>query len=108
MAEGTPVVARWASGNLDCTAKRASAHHRGQALSASLLRPWEIAQVRRRLILAHRHQQAIGAHIVVLVADAHVPIALRTNELAPNRARGGVADIPAPPSTAASARCRSP
>src|SRR5256885_1192875 len=53
----------------------------------SLLRPREITQVRRRLILAHRHQQTIGAHIVVFVADAHMTIAFRTDELAPCRAR---------------------
>src|SRR5215510_8274732 len=51
----------------------------------SLLRPRKIAQIRRRLVFAHWHQQTIGAHVVVLVADADVTIALRADELAPRR-----------------------
>src|SRR5499427_2176118 len=39
-----------------------------------LLRPLEIAQVRRRLVLLRRHQLAVGAQIVVFLADADVSV----------------------------------
>src|SRR5262249_38467214 len=39
----------------------------------------EIAQVRRRLVLLRRHQLAVGAQIVVLLADTHMRIELRAH-----------------------------
>src|SRR5262249_55165082 len=45
----------------------------------------EIAQVRRRLILAHRHQQVVAAEEIVLLADGHVPVVLGADGFAPER-----------------------
>src|SRR5262249_62268970 len=45
----------------------------------------EIAQVRRRLILAHRHQQSVSAEKIVLLADDHMPVVLGADGFAPER-----------------------
>src|SRR5258707_5396188 len=60
---------------------------------SSLLRPVEILQIRRRLIFAGRHQQAIGAEEVVVLADHHMRIVLAADPLAPDRLRIGIAQI---------------
>src|SRR5262245_12943783 len=52
----------------------------------------EIAQVRRRLVLLRRHQLAVGAQIVVLLADTDVGIELRAHVRLPDRARIGIAE----------------
>src|SRR5262245_46769153 len=52
----------------------------------------EIAQVRRRLVLLRRHQLAVGAQIVVFLADADVGIELRAHIRLPDRARTGIAE----------------
>src|SRR5215813_2573406 len=44
---------------------------------ASLLSVLEIFQVGRRLALAHRHQEAIGADIIVVLADLDVAVVFR-------------------------------
>src|SRR5215831_13492682 len=46
-------------------------------LGASLLSVLEIFQVGRRLALAHRHQEAIGADIIVVLADLDVAVVFR-------------------------------
>src|SRR5262247_1376753 len=51
---------------------------------ASLPALLEIAQVRRRLILARRHQQAVRAQHVVLLADSDVRIAFGADVLEPD------------------------
>src|SRR5579862_8746885 len=52
----------------------------------------EIAQVRRRLILPGRHQIALGAPVVSILADTNPGIARRTGFRAPDRSRIAVAD----------------
>src|SRR5215469_15735273 len=47
----------------------------------------EILQIRRRLILLRRHQEAVLADIVVLLADQHVMIAVGALRLEPDRLR---------------------
>jgi hypothetical protein len=44
---------------------------------------FEIPQIRRRLVLLRRHQQAFGAQVVGLLADADMDIVLGTDVLAP-------------------------
>src|SRR5262245_18502249 len=58
-------------------------------LNSSLVSPLalallEIVQVRRRLVLARRHQQAVRAQHVVLLADGDVCIALGADVLEPD------------------------
>src|SRR5262249_772545 len=60
--------------------------------TAHSLRLLEIAQIRRRLVLLRRHQLAIGAEIVVLLADAHMRVELRAHVRLPDRARIGIAE----------------
>ena len=50
---------------------------------SSLLLLFEISRIRRRLILAGRHQQSIAAQIVVFAADHDLPIIFITNEFGP-------------------------
>src|SRR5690242_11295418 len=69
--------------------------------SPSSPRAREILQVRRRLVLARRHQLAIGAKEVVLALDLHPRVPLRTHRCAPERARlrralGRLGDRPGP------------
>ncbi len=45
----------------------------------------EIAQVRRRLILAGRHQEAVGAKEILLLADLHLVLVLAADGLEPGR-----------------------
>src|SRR5262249_46290816 len=49
----------------------------------SPLRLLEILQVRRRLVLLRRHQVAVGADVVDLLADADMRIVLGADRLAP-------------------------
>jgi hypothetical protein len=56
-------------------------------ISFLLLRLIEIAQVRRRLILFHRHQVAVGAQQIALLADDHVVVAFRAVVLRPDDLR---------------------
>src|SRR5258708_26570305 len=63
------------------------------ATSLFLLR--EIASIRRLLALARGHQEAVGAQEIVLLADRHVAIALRADELGPIGPRIGIADVAA-------------
>src|SRR5262249_1413990 len=51
----------------------------------SLRRPLEVSQVRRRLILLDRHQETVGAHHVVLLADEDLLVALMACVLGPER-----------------------
>jgi hypothetical protein len=44
----------------------------------------EISQIRRRLILARRHQQAVRAQHVILLADGDVRIAFGADVLEPD------------------------
>src|SRR5437660_80175 len=46
----------------------------GAFLGASLLSVLEILQVGRRLTFAHRHQEAVGADIVVVLADLNMAV----------------------------------
>src|SRR5262249_13904136 len=68
------------------------------ALLAALLQTWrsllrllEIAQVRRRLVLLDRHQQAVGAEEIRLVADADHGIVQGADGAGPARPRVGIA-----------------
>src|SRR5262245_41627967 len=59
----------------------------------SLPRLAEIAQVGRQLILSGRHQQALRAQEIELLADADLRVVLAADEFGPVRPRSGVADI---------------
>src|SRR5713101_6888423 len=60
-----------------------SATFRDHALLPRLV---EKSQIRRRLILPHRHQIAVSAQEIVLLADDDMLVALGANRLAPDRA----------------------
>src|SRR5262249_2106024 len=51
----------------------------------SLSRWLEVAQVRRLLVLLSRHQIAVRAHEIVVLADPDVMIVLRTGVVVPDR-----------------------
>src|SRR5689334_23575138 len=53
-------------------------------LGASLLSVLEILQVGRPLALAHRHQESVGADIVVVLADLDVAVVFRAIVLEPD------------------------
>src|SRR3954451_18217120 len=62
--------------------------HPGYRIRApSPLLAGEILQVRRRLVLAGRHQLAVGAQEIVLVLDLDPRVLLRAYRRAPERAR---------------------
>src|SRR5262249_45680738 len=61
--------------------------------TCSLRRRLEISQIRRRLALLGRHQQAVGAQHIALMADHDVIVLLGAIDLAPERPRLGVASI---------------
>src|SRR5215813_7327573 len=66
----------------------------GYRLMSSLLRQVEIAQIRRRLILLDRHQEAVGAEEIVLLADDDMNIVFHADVLAPpDRSLGGDAAV---------------
>src|SRR5580693_7530232 len=50
----------------------------------SIRRPLEISQVRRRLVALARHQHAVGAEEIVLLADQDMVIVLRAVPLEPD------------------------
>src|SRR5215510_6733755 len=52
-----------------------------------VLRWREVSQIRRRLILLGRHQEAVGAEEVPLPADLEMGVALGADAVAPDRAR---------------------
>src|SRR5215475_1226374 len=61
----------------------------------------EVLQVRRRLVLAGRHQLAVSAEEVVLVLDLDARVLLRAHRRAPERVRlrralGCLGDRPGP------------
>src|SRR5882724_5536990 len=60
-----------------------SAGMTSQTIRALLL--LELAQVRRRLILAGRHQEAVGAEEILLLADLHLVLVLAADGLEPGR-----------------------
>src|SRR5262245_39461084 len=43
----------------------------------------EVAQARRRLVLAGRHQQAVGAQEILLLSDLHLVLVLAADGLEP-------------------------
>jgi hypothetical protein len=57
------------------------------------MRGLEDRQIRRRLILAGRHQAAVGAQVVVFIADFDLRVVLRANMLDPGGMRIRVAHI---------------
>src|SRR5262249_289486 len=61
--------------------------------AASLLRLLEKSRVGRRLVFPRRHQVAVRAQVVALLADDHPGIPLRANELAPDRSRTRIAIV---------------
>src|SRR5262249_57196975 len=82
-----------ANSTLDLRPSYRQATGAGRVPGRSLLRLLEITQIRRRLVLAARHEQAVGAEHVILPADAGMRIVLRTDFLDPIVARIGVAWI---------------
>src|SRR5215831_9074636 len=55
------------------------------ALAAEVNELREVLQVRRRLVLACRHQEAVGTEKVVLSADLDVNVAFSADRFRPNR-----------------------
>src|SRR5262245_7438324 len=74
-----------------CTQERAPPQDEVGAAQAntgsSPLRLLEIRQIRRRLILPGRHQLAVTAKVVVLLADEHMGVALGADVVFPDRTR---------------------
>src|SRR6516164_10775468 len=60
---------------------------------SSLLWLLEVPQIRRRLVLTGRHQYAVAAHEISVLADRDFCCILRAVKLAPIRARIGVVYI---------------
>src|SRR2546421_70419 len=58
---------------------------------APLARAFEIAQIRRRLVLLGGHQLAVGAEIVRLAADADMRIVFSAMVRVPDRTQIGIA-----------------
>src|SRR5262249_42773559 len=73
----------------------------GYQSAASPLRAGELLRIRRRLVLAGRHQLAVGAEEVVLALDLDPRVLLRAHRGAPERVRlvgplGRLLDRPRP------------
>src|SRR5262249_18416027 len=66
---------------------RPARYHCRRGASSLWPRLVEVPQIRRRLVLLGRHQIAVRADDVVLVADAHVGVVLGAEILAPERMR---------------------
>src|SRR5262249_49870387 len=56
-------------------------------VQALLLRLIEISKIRRRLVLLGGHQKAVGAQVVVFVADDDLAVAFGAGAFAPGRAQ---------------------
>src|SRR5262249_34368969 len=82
-----------ANSTLDLRPSYRQATGAGRVPGRSLLRLLEITQIRRRLVLAGRHEQAVGAEHVILPADADMRIVLGTDFLDPIVVRIGVPGI---------------
>src|SRR6266567_3159080 len=63
----------------------------GSLRPASFLRLLEMPKIRRALVLPRRHQVAVGAAHVVLLADEDLLVAFRADVLAPEIPRIGIA-----------------
>src|SRR5262245_16283647 len=59
---------------------------RGQVTSLRVV--LEIFQIRRCLALAHRHQEAVGADIIVILADLNVAVVLGAIVFEPDHVLG--------------------
>src|SRR5258708_4642648 len=68
-------------------------YFRGPAPAPSLPRLIEISRVRRRLVLAGRHQQTIRAHEIILLADRELLVVLAAIILGPVRTRILIAHV---------------
>src|SRR5579883_831195 len=67
----------------------------GAPLRPLLPRLLEIAQVRRRLVLAGRHQETVSAQVIGFTADLRPGISFLADEFSPVGPRAGVANIAA-------------
>ena len=77
------------AGGIDALSKAQSESglrgHQQSTTPRLLGRLLEVSQIRRRLPLLERHQEAIRAHVIAFLADEDLRIVLRTNGFGPVR-----------------------